>query len=203
MDSRVGISLCLCAVLALATSSCASYRPLVVRAGDSSFSGRDLVVIKRAPIVADAGFTVYESFEEQGVFYVAPTTLEVIDAQRGTLQAIGLERYDGYHLIFIAQMGPRVDYLSIAATKLSEQGIKVTALKYYPIDRLTVRPLTDPRLPSKIAFTAVPAFESPNSPFTVLLLVQVTGAETILDFKKLLESPAALLLEGSYSISNS
>lgn len=185
-------------VLGLLINGCTSYHPLAVRTSASAYPSITPTLVNEQPVLETAEFNVYEIVAAPGRYLVVPTSLALIEAERGTLLAAGLERNDGNHLIFVSVLGPPVDLLNSAKTKLEQLALKVVSLEYYPIDRLSIRPLTDPLMPGVIEYTALAAPGLTLTPFHILFIVQANELANIIAMKKLLKLNDGLLIEGTY-----
>jgi hypothetical protein len=157
-------------------------------------------VVNDVPVIQTANLNIYESAQDKGIYFVIPTTLAPIEASRGTLLSIGLERSDGDHLILVTFLGPRADLLTTARNELRARSLNIVSVDYYPIEQLSIRPLTDPRIPQDVNFTGIGAPGLTLSPFHILFLVQVKYSDDILAMKKLINSNSGIIIEGIYNL---
>ena len=187
-------------LFALFLASCSVYQPLAIRTSISAYPTIESPIVNDNPVLQTAEFNIYESSQNKDVYFVIPTTLVPIEASRGTPLSIGLERSDGGHLLLVISLGPRSDLLTAAKNELQARSLKIASINYYPIEQLSIRPLTDPRIPQNINYTAIAAPGLTLSPFHILFLVQVRNSDDILAMKKLINSNSGIIIEVTYNL---
>lgn len=177
-----------------------SYQPVAIRTSDSAYPAIFPVPVREKPVIQTKDFNLYEAEQTPGRYFIVPAEIKYIEASRGSVLGIALERTDGGHLIVVLALGPGTEVLATARRQLLENSIPFSSLEYYPVDQLSIRPLTDARLPQDISYTAITAPGLTPSPFHVLVLMQVKRYDDIAAMKSLLNSHAGVLFEVKYAL---
>lgn len=186
--------------MALLLTGCATYIPYAVRHVPGTLPEQSYPALDPKPILEGRDFAVFRSSQDKLRLFVVPTSLSPVASSSGRVLCTSIERTDGRRLILTCVLGPAAGLLDSAEAQLRNAGVAFTKISFYPADSLTLRPLSDPRRPSSLRITAQAGPPASLMTFGAHLVMQVDDSESVLPFKKLLETPAGLIVEGTFSL---
>lgn len=193
-----GLVLTLCA--ALSTTGCTTYIPYAVQHVPGTQPDQGYPELDPKPILEGRDFAVFRSSQDNLRLFVTPTSLIPVASSNGRVLCTSIERTDGRRLILTCALGPATGLLDSVEVQLRGAGVAFNKLSFYPADSLTLRPLSDPRRPNSLRITAQAGPPASLMTFSALLVMQVDDPDSVLPFKKLVESPAGLIVEGTFSL---